>query len=773
MRKFTLGAAAVAGAAALAVAASTPAALAAPPAKAFSSPAQAHRIDNLPDAKAEKQTALRSKAVDQVLKGKSKAVVKGKSKVVALGKRADGKTQYAQVAATAATKTDPIFTILTDFGTKTDPRAGASGTAPGPVHNQIAKPDRREDNTTNWASDYSREHYQEMFFGQSEESFADFYLQQSGGRYTVNGDVSDWVTVPYNEARYGSNNKAIPEADGYWNYIADTATAWFNAQKAAGKTDAEIKTYLAQFDKWDRYDYDGDGNFDEPDGYIDHFQAVHAGEGEEAGGGAQGADAIWSHRWSAFGEANTGPSFNKDGGTPIGDTGFFIRDYTTEPENGGLGVFAHEYGHDLGLPDLYDTVGGDNGTGFWTLMSGGSWMNHGKDTIGTTPGYMGAWEKLQLGWLDYDVTSYDQDGTFKLGPAEKRTKNPQALVVALPSKVTNTEYTTPLAGSYAWWGGAADNLDASLTRTIDLTAATSATVTAKSWYDTEPDYDYLYGQVSTDGGTTWEDAGDPISGSSDDRWVDLSYDLSPWAGSSVKFRFAYVTDTNTHGAGPFLDQIVGTVDGATVFTDGAESASSGWTVDGFTRSTGTDTKTSPRYYIAENRQYIGYDKTLKQGPYNFNRGISKPDWAQRFPYQNGVLITYWDSSQEDNNTSAHPGAGLVLPVDAHPKAIVYTDGALLGNRRQPFDATFGVEKTDGVVFSREVKTASGITVPVASVPAAPGVTTFDDTATDTYYDPANPWGSVKTAGTGLKLTVVKQANGGKVQTVKLTPAPSR
>ena len=45
---------------------------------------------------------------------------------------------------------------------------------------------------------------------------------------------------------------------------------------------------LAPFDVWDRYDYDGDGDFDEPDGYIDHFQSVHAGEGEETGGGAQG-----------------------------------------------------------------------------------------------------------------------------------------------------------------------------------------------------------------------------------------------------------------------------------------------------------------------------------------------------------------------------------------------------------------------------------------------------------------------------------------------------
>ena len=209
--------------------------------------------------------------------------------------------------------------------------------------------------------------------------------------------------MPYNEARYGSNNYS--DSSVYWPFVKDTGTAWYNAQKAAGKSDAEIKTYLAQFDKVDRYDFDNDGNFNEPDGYIDHFQAIHAGEGEEAGGGAQGADAIWSHRWYAYSHRcrsdRTRPN-NLNGGTQIGNTGIWIGDYTTEPENGGLGVFAHEFGHDLGLPDLYDTAGGDNGTAFWTLMSGGSWLNHGKDSIGTTPGYMGPWEKLQLGWLDYD-----------------------------------------------------------------------------------------------------------------------------------------------------------------------------------------------------------------------------------------------------------------------------------------------------------------------------------------------------------------------------------
>ena len=101
----------------------------------------------------------------------------------------------------------------------------------------------------------------------------------------------------------------------------------------------------------------------------------------------------------------------------------WIGDYTTEPENGGLGVFSHEFGHDLGLPDLYDTNGGDNSTAFWTLMSGGSWLNHGTDSIGTTPGYMGPWEKLQLGWLDYKTVPFGEDTSVKLSQADLATKS--------------------------------------------------------------------------------------------------------------------------------------------------------------------------------------------------------------------------------------------------------------------------------------------------------------------------------------------------------------
>ena len=123
------------------------------------------------------------------------------------------------------------------------------------------------------------------------------YKEASSNRYAVNGTIEDWVQLPFNEAAYGSNYcGSIVCVRDIQRLLEDTFTGWYAKQLAAGKTAAQINLYLSQFDVWDRYDHDGDGNFDEPDGYIDHFQEVHAGAGEETGGGAQGTDAIWSHR---------------------------------------------------------------------------------------------------------------------------------------------------------------------------------------------------------------------------------------------------------------------------------------------------------------------------------------------------------------------------------------------------------------------------------------------------------------------------------------------
>ncbi|KUN83190.1 protease [Streptomyces bungoensis] len=779
-RPWTFRAAAIG--VALAAASATIATFAVAEASTTARPAAVNRHDPAP-VKQEKhdldgpmsktQRAQRQEALNQLISGKAKAKERNGSKVVQL-KSKKGEGKYVELG---REKTDKIFTILVDFGDQTDPRYGGT---PGPLHNQIAKPDRKKDNSTAWQADYNQKHFQDLYFGTGKktESLKKYYEKQSSGRYSVDGEVSDWVKVPYNEARYGNNACGQTNCTSVWNVVRDGVNAWVADQKKAGKSDAAIKADLAKYDQWDRYDYDGDGNFNEPDGYIDHFQLVHAGEDESAGGGAQGTDAIWAHRWYAFGTdaGATGPADNKLGGTQIGDTGIWVGDYTIQPENGGLGVFAHEYGHDLGLPDEYDTAGGDNSTGFWTLMSSGSWLGRGKDSIGDLPGDLNAWDKLQLGWLNYDTAKAGVNSWHKLGVAEYNTKYRQAVVVSLPDKAVKTEIVAPAEGSTQWWSGMGDNLKNTLTRSVDLTGKSSATLSLDGWYDIEKDYDYLYAEVSTDGGANWtaldgtvdgqaiprDGSGKPALTGSVDAYKKLSYSLDAYAGQKFDLRFRYQSDGGVALKGFAADEITVTADGTPLFTDNAESADPAWTASGFSRIGGSFTKDYKQYYLAENRQYVSYDKTLKVGPYNFGFA-SRPDWVEHYPYQNGLLIWKWDTSQADNNTNkdGHPGTGLILPVDAHPKALKWADGTLLRNRIQAFDSTFGFESTDAFTLHKADK--------ALKIKSQKGVRVFND-HTSSYYDPANPTGGVKVTDTNTKIVILKQGKGGSTLELEVGPA---
>ncbi|WP_345573403.1 immune inhibitor A domain-containing protein [Streptomyces prasinosporus] len=732
-------------------------------------PAERHRVEHdLEGPLSKTQEAQREEALKQVISGKAEVKEKNGSKVVQLkSRKGDGK--YVELG---REKTDKIFTILVEFGDKVDSRYGGT---PGPLHNQIAEPDRDEDNSTAWKADYNREHFQELYFGDGTDSMKTYYEKQSSGRYSIDGEVSDWVKVPYNEARYGSN-KCDPD-NCAWFAVQDGVTAWVEQQKAAGRTDAQIKAQLAEYDQWDRYDFDGDGDFNERDGYIDHFQIVHAGEDESAGGGAQGEDAIWAHRWYAFGTdaGATGPEGNRLGGTQIGDSGIWVGDYTIQPENGGLGVFAHEYGHDLGLPDHYDTNGGENSTGFWTLMSSGSWLGTGENEIGDRPGDMTAWDKLQLGWLDYDVAKAATKSKHKLGFAEYNTRNKQALVVELPKKAVSTEIVAPAQGATQWWSGSGNDLKNTLTRSVDLTGKASASLTLDGWYEIEADYDYLYAEVSTDGGANWTALdgtvdGRPIPRDGSDKpaltgtvdgYKPLAYSLDAYAGQKVDLRFRYQTDGGLAMKGFAADRITVTADGAALFSDDAESADAAWTADGFSRVGASFTRDYAQYYIAENRQYVSYDKTLKVGPYNFGFLTTRPDWVEHYAYQNGLLIWKWDTSQADNNTSQHAGTGLLLPVDSHPTALKWSDGTLMRNRIQSYDAPFSKYRTDGMTLHKaDVATR---------IPSSNGVSVFNDHASD-YYDESNPTAGVRITDTNTKIKITKEARDGSTIELEVGPA---
>lgn len=296
--------------------------------------------------------------------------------------------------------------------------------------------------------------------------------------------------------------------------------------------------------------------------------------------------------------------------------------------------------------------------------------------------------------------------------------------------------------------------------------------TSCGWWDIEADYDYLYTEVSDNGGTSWT----AIDGTADGKAIPrdasnkpaltdvsgkyqkLSYSLDAYAGKKIDVRFRYATDGGAGGVGFAADTIAVNADGAALFTDNAEGDDNGWTAKGFSRVGKSFTKDYPQYYLAENRQYVSYDQTLKVGPYNFGFANTRPDWVEHFPYQNGLLVWLWDTSQKDNNVSVHPGKGLILPVDAHAKPLKWADGTVIRNKIQPFDAPFSWYPTDG--FTLHLGDVATKIKPQFGVPV------FDDHK-GTYWYKENKTGSVQVADTNTRISIISEPLSGSTMTVRV------
>ena len=147
------------------------------------------------------------------------------------------------------------------------------------------------------------------------------------------------------------------------------------------------------------------------------------------------------------------------------------------------------------------------------------------------------------------------------------------------------------SGNRCWWSGLGDSIDSMLTRDLDLTGLTEATLEFWTWYEIEEGWDYAYVSVSNDGGVTWEilegrhtTAEDPVGNNygtgftaDSGRWVQESMDLSRFAGERVQLRFEYVTDDAVNLDGFVVDDIA--VPELGLFDD-AETVGD-WTTAGF------------------------------------------------------------------------------------------------------------------------------------------------------------------------------------------------
>lgn len=549
-----------------------------------------------------------------------------------------------------------------------------------------------KEETDMFYEDYSYEHFQNMIFGENGYkgpngenlvSMKQFYEKQSGGSYTMDGTVAGWYTADKPAAYYGGN---VPAPDGS---DARPRQLVMEALKKAGQ---DPNVDLSEYDAWDRDDYDSDGVYNEPDGIIDHLMVIHAGVGEEAGGGKLAGDAIWSHRWNLGGLIGV-PGGSSNSNRFGGQLAAF--DYTIEPEDGAAGVFAHEFGHDLGLPDEYDTqyTGAGEPVSYWSIMSSGSWAGA---IPGTEPTGFSPYAKEFLqgahggNWLSgtnlqtEDITAAGTSVLLDEG-VTKGTNN-DAVRIDLPDKATVVN--EPFSGETEYFSGKGDDLNNSMSVEVDLTGATEAALNFKAWYDIEQDWDYasvkvngesIEGNITTTTNPYDQNPGHGITGSSE-GWKDASFDLSAYAGQKVTVELNYWTDVAATYPGLYADDITISADGKTILSDDAEGEST-FDLAGFTKDSGETF--SEQYYLLEWRSHNGVDEGLA----HIRRGASLMSFDQ------GLLVWYVDPSYGDNWTGLHPGDGFLGVVDADQHTNYWSDGTVADTRYQLNDAAFSLEKS--------------------------------------------------------------------------------
>jgi M6 family metalloprotease-like protein len=230
-------------------------------------------------------------------------------------------------------------------------------------------------NFADTTTSYTPEDFEQLLFSTGTNSMKDYYEEVSYGVFSVSSGpsgIAGWYEAVNNRGTYGSSAlalEAVQYADSFFNY--------------------------------DEYDWNDDC-------YVE-VSVVHQGHGREE---TDDPNDIKS-------ESGTLSYNTNDPCTAPGGSGNIqILWYTVQPElvDGSLttiGVYAHEYGHMLGIWDLYDPDYSSSGIGKWGLMGKGTF--NGVTRTGDSPAHLSPWHKIQLGW----VTPVNVDGVLTDEPIEQ------------------------------------------------------------------------------------------------------------------------------------------------------------------------------------------------------------------------------------------------------------------------------------------------------------------------------------------------------------------
>ncbi|GLB61889.1 M6 family metalloprotease domain-containing protein [Cytobacillus sp. NCCP-133] len=294
----------------------------------------------------------------------------------------------------------------------------------------------------------------------------------------------------YKESSYGKTNLVrkentefvwveMPKGASY--YLDQEGTYAENGKYVLGNVNGDAHTgefirdlLLAADDQVDFSQYAVEGE-------VPNIFVIHEGTGAEF---SRDPAQFWSHKWSLLSALYYGKYYetgkpadvhagmsqaewiNKTVAEDMTYDGVVVNNYNIQPGIGGnvagfdaatnsykeeaktgpfpaqTGVYAHEFGHALGLPDFYDTVYTSEGVGNYSMMAGGSWMRYPDAAAygGNSPTHFDPFSKIFLGWVN-PIEVKPEDGVQELTlPAISEAKADNGIVKMEVPGSNGTEY---------------------------------------------------------------------------------------------------------------------------------------------------------------------------------------------------------------------------------------------------------------------------------------------------------------------------------------------
>ncbi len=278
-------------------------------------------------------------------------------------------------------------------------------------------------------------YYHKLFFSDDPNdgivSLREYYRINSHGRLVVSGRVTeDWLTMPRSYAYYCNGSSGLD----FGSYPRSSQKLAEDAMSAA------YESFHHNLSFFDNDGPDGIPGSGDDDGYIDAVILIHPGQGAEIAPVVQEDNLLWSHEAgiTIYQDCPQPSSPNCLPGLQLGGVRGFLYtmngEFNYTPGDNANGTWIHEFGHTLGLADLYEfsscgnPVG--NGIGVYSLMSLGNYLPlNPPEAQGTRPGNLDPWSRAFLGFEQPTVASgsghYDLPPLTRGGSALKIWKNGQ------------------------------------------------------------------------------------------------------------------------------------------------------------------------------------------------------------------------------------------------------------------------------------------------------------------------------------------------------------